>query len=132
MEDKDLQQLFRNFNPEISSSDAFMSNLKRGMDVIEMLRAQNLALKKRNRKAIAIAAACGFVMGVIMTLLFPYVSGWMATLSITLPLSPSLPTISTDVLIWFFMAAVCIITTLNIYEIALAKLKTDYTGQSAL
>lgn len=128
MDDDKIKGLFQGFQPEFSSDMDFMSRLQRSMDAVESVRRQNLALQKRNKLAVAIAALSGFVLGVIMTLLFPIISNWMTTIHFTLP---SLQIAAIDIepshIGMLAMAAVCVILTLNIYELALAKLNPNRT-----
>lgn len=123
MEDDKIKDLFNNFQPELSSSFQFMTKLQKNMETVEILKQHNAALKKRNKFAVAIAAVSGFVMGVIMTLLFPLIGDWVSTFNISIPrLQISAITIDYSFVAWIVMAGVCIITALNAYEIALAKL----------
>lgn len=93
------------------------------MEMVEILKQHDIALKKRNKLAVVIAAVSGFVMGIILTLLFPLIGNWVSTFSISLPhLQISSITIDYSFVGWIVMAGVCIITALNAYEIALAKL----------
>jgi hypothetical protein len=123
MEDDKLRNLFNDFQPELSSSSKFMSKLQKNMEMIEFLKQHDIALKKRNKLAVVIAAVSGFVMGVILTLLFPLIANWISTVSVSLPhLHISNLTIDYSFVAWIIIAGVCIITALNAYEIALAKL----------
>lgn len=62
-------------------------------------------------------------MGFILTLIFPLISSWVTTINISLPHVPTgRITIDYSFVSWIVMAAVCIITSLNAYEIAMAKL----------
>lgn len=123
MEDDKIKDLFSNFNPEISSSFQFMSELKKNMERVEILKQHNRVLRKRNRWAVIIAAASGFVMGIILSLLMPIVVDWLPTLNISIPHS-----LITNLAIdynypaWIITAAVSVITAVNAYEIALALL----------
>jgi hypothetical protein len=123
MEDDKLKELFTNFQPEMSSSLQFMAKLQKNMERVEILKQHSLAIKKRNKLAVCIAAAIGFLMGVILTLLFPLIGSWVSTFSISLPhLQISSFTIDYSFVGWIIMAVTCIITALNAYEIALVKL----------
>ncbi len=123
MEDDKIRNLFDNFEPELSSSFQFMNQLKKNMDAVEIVKQHNVALKKRNRLAVVIAAVSGFIMGVILTLLFPLIGDWVSTFNISIPrLQISTITIDFSFIAWIVMAGVSIITALNAYEIALAKL----------
>lgn len=124
MDDDKLTKLFDNFHPELTSSAQFMSTLKKNMQAVELIMQHNAALKRRNKLAVAIAAACGFISGVIMTLLVPVFTKWLSSISLTIPhLNVSVDIIDFNILAWIIMAGTCIITALNAYEIALAKLK---------
>jgi hypothetical protein len=123
MEDDKLRNLFNDFQPELSSSSQFMTKLQKNMEMVEILKQHDIALKKRNKLAVVIAAVSGFVMGVILTLLFPLITNWVSTFSVSLPhLHISKLTIDYSFVGGIVMAGVCIITALNAYEIALAKL----------
>jgi hypothetical protein len=123
MEDDKLRNLFNDFQPELSSSSQFMTKLQKNMEMVEILKQHDIALKKRNKLAVVIATVSGFVMGVILTLLFPLIGDWVSTVSVSLPhLYISHLTIDYSFVAWIVIAGVCIITALNAYEIALAKL----------
>lgn len=125
MEDDKIKNLFNDFQPELSSSFLFMTQLEKKMEAMEILKQHNAALKRRNRIAVAIAAMTGFVTGIILTLLFPLIGGWMSSFSISLPrLQISAITIDYSFIAWIVMAGVCIISALNAYDIALAKLSS--------
>ncbi len=122
MEDNNIKDLFQDFQPELSSSFQFMTRLRKNMETVEILRQHNVALKKRNKLAVAIAAVSGFVMGVVMTLLLPLIGDWVATFKAPSLLHISSLTIDYSFVTWIVMAVACIITALNAYEIALSKL----------
>lgn len=128
MEDDKIKDLFSGFQPELSPSFKFMERLERNIEAIEIVKEQNIALKRRNKVAVAIAAVSGFAMGVILTLIFPLISNWVATINIPLPhLQSNSITIDYSIVSWIVMAGVCIITSLNAYEIAMAKLTSKDT-----
>jgi len=116
MEEDKIKDLFGSFEPELSPSVQFMNKLQRTMEAVEIVKQHNLALKKRNRLAVIIAAACGVAAGVMSTLLFPLVGDWISTFSLCSM------AIDYKFLAWILLAAVSGVTTLNAYEIALAKL----------
>jgi hypothetical protein len=126
MEDDKLRNLFNDFQPELSSSSQFMTKLQKNMEMVEILKQHDIALKKRNKLAVVIAAVSGFVMGVILTLLFPLIGDRVSTFSVSL-MHISNMTIDYSFVGWIVMAGACIITALNAYEIALAKLAPKET-----
>ncbi len=92
------------------------------MDAVEFVRQYNVSMKRRNKLAVAIAAICGFVMGVIMTLLFPLITEWMTSLNFTLSLhNTQSMTFDFGYLGWMIVAGVSVVTALSAYEITLAR-----------
>ncbi len=125
MDDQKIKELFRDFRPELSSSSQFINRLQRNIDTIEALKQYNTRLRRHNRIAVAIAAACGFVMGMLMTMLLPVISGMLPVFSITLPmLNISDTGIDTGVLAWILIGGTSVITAINTYEIAMSKFST--------
>jgi tetrahydromethanopterin S-methyltransferase subunit F len=76
MEDNQIKELFNAFEPELGATSPFMARLQRNMKAVEWVKQHQQDLKRRNRVAVAIAACCGFAMGVIFTLLFPVIDSW--------------------------------------------------------
>ena len=130
MEEDKLKDIFKEFNPELSSSFQFMTKLQKNMEAVEIVKQYNAAQKKRNKFAVTIAAACGFAVGVILTLLFPLMGDLVSTFSVSLPfLHVSSLTINYSFISWISIAALSVITALNAYDIALAKL--NHTGSTS-
>ncbi|MCM1349511.1 MAG: hypothetical protein NC338_08880 [Firmicutes bacterium] len=123
MNDENIKQIFRNYNPELTPATDFISKLEKNLDMIEAVRQQNIQLKKHNKLAVAIAAICGFIVGTIFALLLPLVGGYLSTLTINEPVIFSASTMISPVTIaWILTALTSIITSVNAYEIAMAKL----------
>lgn len=132
MDNDNLKELFGNFNPGLSSGNDFMARLQQRMDTIDMVRQYNTELRRRNRKAVMIAALAGFIMGVVLTLLMPLAGAWVATLRISVPeLHISTLAIDYRYIAWILLAAISMFTALNTYEIALARLTPKCTGWDA-
>lgn len=113
MEDDKLKVLFKSFDPELSSDINFMAHLQRSMEAIECVRRQNATQRKRNKVAIIIAAASGFIMGIILTLLFPIISNWLTNINASLP-TFKIASINIDpsFIGWIIIAGACIILTI--------------------
>ncbi|MDE6697177.1 MAG: hypothetical protein K2K25_09875 [Muribaculaceae bacterium] len=130
MEEDKLKDIFKEFNPELSSSFQFMTKLQKNMEAVEIVKQYNADQKKRNKFAVTIAAACGFAMGVILTLLFPLIEDFVSNFSVSLPfLHVSNLTINFSFISWISIGALSVITALNAYDIALAKL--THTGSTS-
>lgn len=124
MEDDKIKDIFKEFDPELSSSFQFIAKLQKNMEAMEIIRQYNAAQKRRNKWAVAIAGFSGFAMGVIMTLLFPFITDWVASLNLSLPLShSSTMTFDFSYLVWLLVAAVSVLTAVSVYEIASKNLK---------
>ncbi len=133
MDDDKIKQLFSDFSPEVSDSEQFLRRLDRHLAIAEQVRTQNAALKRRNRVAVVLAAASGFAMGVVLTMIFPYLRGWIASFEITLPrLSYINFSVDYTVLTWVVMAGVCLLTSLSVYEMAVARVSERGSGRSQL
>lgn len=123
MEDDKIKEIFKEFNPYLSSSAQFMNQLKKNMEAMEIVRQYHSVQKKRNKWAVVVAGVCGFAMGVIMTLLFPFITEWISSIQVSLPLfNANNLTINLRYLGWLLVAATSVLTALSVYEIALARL----------
>ncbi len=118
MEDDKLKDIFREFDPELSSSFQFMSRLQKNMEAVEIVKQYHAAQRRRNRWAVAIAGVAGFAVGVIMTLLFPLITEWIASFNFTIALSHS-STLNFDFryLAWLLVAALSVLTPVGVYHV---------------
>ena len=74
MEEEKLESLFADYGKELSSGmddKVFMSRLNSRLQTIETLKAETAGMRRRNRRAIAIAAVAGFICGFVAALLVP-------------------------------------------------------------
>lgn len=123
MKDDDFKEIFKDFNPELSSSFQFMTKLKKNMETVEIVKQYTSAQKKRNKIAVALAGICGFAMGVILTLLYPIIEDRLASFRLTLPTwQASSLTIDFSYIGWMLVAGASVLTALSVYEIALIRL----------
>ena len=70
MEDQDIKNIFENFTPDISPSFDFMKRVNDNLRVIEKIKADVGRERKRNRIAVVVALAVGFVCGVISVCIY--------------------------------------------------------------
>lgn len=119
MEDEKIKDIFKEFDPELSSSFQFITKLQKNMEAMEIVRQYNETQKRRNKWAVAIAGICGFAMGVIMTLLLPFITDWVASISFALSLPP---TLNFTYIVWLLIATVSVLTTVSVYEVALKSI----------
>ena len=120
MEDDKFKDIFKEFNPELSSSFQFMTKLEKNMEAMEIVKLYDATQKKRNKIAVALAGVCGFAMGVILTLLYPFIVEMLASFRFTLPTwNASTMTINLSHIGWLLVAAISVLTSLSVYEITL-------------
>lgn len=133
MEDDKIKDLFCNFRPDLGPDALFMAKLEKSMEAIELVRRHTAALRRRNRIAVAVAAFAGFAVGVALTLLFPFVGAWCSTVHLSIPtVVASTITIDWRIWAWIIIAGVCIATSVNAYEITLARLDAKASRESEI
>lgn len=72
-EDQKIREMLTGFRPEQEKSEVdFMACLQQKMDTVDTVKEYCLTEKRRNRRAVIIAAIAGVLTGVGLTLLTPY------------------------------------------------------------
>lgn len=64
--DKTLEQLFESFNPDLGSSDAFMSSLNRKLEAVEYVKQMQASQQVRHKRALLIAFGAGMVASLVL------------------------------------------------------------------
>lgn len=123
MEEDKLTLLFRDFDPELSPDAPFIDRLGRSLDAVELVKRQQLAERRRNKRAVLVAAVAGFVAGVVFAILLPFVATWLSAVHVSLP-SFGLPDLIIDfrLVAWMAAASTAVLISVNAYEIALARM----------
>jgi tetrahydromethanopterin S-methyltransferase subunit F len=86
-EDDEIKKIFAGFEPDISPDNAFMNRLLRNMEMVEDVKRQNLVLRKNNKIAMAVASLVGFVVGIVFTLVSPYVTETLSMIQVAMSLT---------------------------------------------
>lgn len=125
MEDDKLKSLFANFEPELSSDFRFMNKLQRNLNSVEMIKQHNAEVRARSKKAVAIAAVVGFIVGFMFSLSLPYLNHAVSNWQLTLPSESMLNTFANNFtsIAWLVIGGTSVIAALNSYEISLSLLK---------
>lgn len=71
MEDN-LQEIFRNYRPKLSSDDDFMSALRKNMRMVDAVKEQVKVGRRNTRKAMMGAGLAGFVFGMLSMAFYPF------------------------------------------------------------
>lgn len=123
MEEDKLTSLFAEFRPELSSDRQFMNRLTRNMESVEIVKRRMAEMRARNRRAIAVAAVVGFVVGFLFSLALPYLSGLVADWQLTLP-EESVMSVAADyfaVIAWGVTGATAVIAAINTYDMMTSR-----------
>lgn len=125
MEDDKLKFLFTNFEPELSSDFKFMNKLERNLNSVEIIKRHTAEVRSRNKKAVAIAAFAGFIVGFVFSLFLPYLSNAASDWQSTLPggYIMNLFADSFTIIAWAVIAGTSVLAAINTYEVSLSLLK---------
>ena len=122
MDDQFFKELFKSYEPRLSSDNQFIDRLERKLEAVETLKEHNAALRKRCRKAIIAAAIAGFATGIAFSLGMPYIAQSFSNLKLHLPDYSLLQTLAgnSQLLMWPIACATSLFIAINTYEISLS------------
>ena len=109
MNDDKLKDIFAGFNPEISDSADFMARLNRNLELAEIARQRIEVARRRNKRAVIIAAIAGFCGGVMSTLCYPAIQRLISSFTVE-----SAPTLS-----YILLSVVTLGLTYAAYDLAM-------------
>ena len=130
MEDDKLKSLFSNFEPELSSDLLFMNKLQRNLNSVELIKQHTVEVRSRSRKAVAIAAIVGFIVGFLFSLSLPYLSEAVSNWQLTLPSESVMNVFANNftIIAWLVIGGTSVFAALNSYELSLSLLKPKETN----
>ncbi len=130
MEDDKLKSLFSNFEPELSSDSLFMNNLQHNLNSVEIVKQHTAEIRSRSKKAIAIAALVGFIVGFLFSLLLPYLIDAVSNWQLTLPSESILNAFAKKftIIAWLVIGGTSVFISLNTYEVSLSLLNPKETS----
>lgn len=125
MEDDKLKSLFSNFEPELSSDFLFMNKLQRNLNSVELIKQHTAEVRSRSRKAVAIAAIVGFIVGFLFSLSLPYLTDAVSNWQLTLPSESVMNVFANNftIIAWLVIGGTSVFAALNSYEVSLSLLK---------
>ena len=129
MDDDKIKDLFGNFDPELSSDSLFMSRLQRNMDRVEFVHRHNAEQRSRNKKAVAIAAFIGFLIGSLFSLTLPYLGDALESMHLERPDSQFISFMSQYYLTLglLIVGATSVFAAVNAYDLSLFLLRPKDT-----
>lgn len=123
MDDEKLKDIFSDFNPRLTSGPLFMARLQRSLDAVEIVKQRSELMRRQNKRAVGIAAACGFAAGMLAATLLPLLGAWLSAVEIHLPafadVSLSIPM---QTIYWAVAACVAGSTAYNAYIVTQSRL----------
>ena len=124
MEDDKLKSLFSKFEPELSTDFRFMNKLQRNLNSVEVIKQHTAEVRSRNKKAVAIAAFVGFVVGFLFSLSLPYLCNAVSNWQLTLPSESIMNAFANNfsIIAWLIIGGASVLAALNSYEISLSLL----------
>ncbi len=130
MEDDKLKSLFSNFEPELSSDFLFMNKLQRNLNSVELIKQHTVEVRSRSRKAVAIAAIVGFIVGFLFSMSLPYLSEAVSNWQLTLPSESVMNVFANNftIIAWLVIGGTSVFAALNSYELSLSLLKPKETN----
>ena len=130
MEDDKLKSLFSNFEPELSSDFLFMNKLQWNLNSVELIKQHTAEVRSRSRKAVAIAAIVGFIVGFLFSLSLPYLSEAVSNWQLTLPSESVMNVFANNftIIAWLVIGGTSVFAALNSYELSLSLLKPKETN----
>lgn len=125
MEDDKLKSLFSNFEPKLSSDSLFMNKLQRNLNSVELIKQHTAEVRSRSRKAVAIAAIVGFIVGFLFSLSLPYLTEAVSNWQLTLPSESVMNVFANNftIIAWLVIGGTSVFSALNSYEVSLSLLK---------
>ncbi len=123
MEDDKIKDLFAAFTPELTSDTGFMRRLERNMEAVEIVKRRNAEVRRSNRRAVVLAALTGFVCGVVLTLLMPFISPLIVSAAGALRLpfidAEAISSVA-NIVCWIIVGAAAVAASLSTYESAMS------------
>ena len=125
MEDDKLKSLFSNIEPELSSDFLFMNKLQRNLNSVELIKQHTAEVRSRSRKAVAIAAIVGFIVGFLFSLSLPYLTDAISNWQLTLPSESVMNVFANNftIIAWLVIGGTSVFAALNSYEVSLSLLR---------
>ncbi len=122
MDDDKLKELFQNFNPELPSDSLFIARLRRSMNAVELVKERQAALRRKSRRAVAVAAVVGCLVGCMLTLICLWVGDCDFIVRLRIAgLTSEAIVVNYKAIGWGVIGIASVLTAMNAYEVALAK-----------
>ncbi len=117
MQDDELKDIFNSYRPELSSKDSFMERLQYKLDAVEIIRDKMAFQRRKDVRAAWLAGACGLIVGILLTLAYPYMLKLSALICSALSLMGGASNIVGNILCCIFIGAVSFASFFAVYDL---------------
>ncbi len=117
MQDDVLKDLFNSYRPELTSEDSFMKCLQYKLDAVELIRDKMASQRRKDIRATWIAAICGLIVGILLTLVYPFMLKLSALICSALSLMGGASNIVGNILCCIFIGAVSFASFFAVYDL---------------
>ena len=126
MEEEKIKSIFLNYKPELSSDLQFMSKLERNLNSVDIIKRHATKERSENRKAMAIAALAGFIVGFIFSMTLPYLTHAASLWQLSLPQDSVMKVITDNFAIfaWLIIGGAASFASMNTYGLALSVFRS--------
>ncbi len=122
MDNDKYKDLFDDFRPELTPDFSFIGRLEEKLDSVEFIREQQRNVARSNRRALAVAAAVGFAVGIVFMLIMPFISDMAANMQTRAEGNEVLELLldNYQIIMGLVICVTSAFTALNAYEISLS------------
>ena len=124
MEEDRLKDIFKEYEPDLSSRMAFMERLERNLNAVEIIHQENAMATKRNRLAVTFASMAGFLVGFLFSFALPYISNMIAEIEDSISTNSVLSNLNAilefqSVIAWVIIGAFSVFTSIGTYNMVI-------------
>lgn len=125
MDDNKLKSLFSEFNPELLSDVEFLSKLNNSLITIDLIKQHLTDTRLRNKLALVIGLVAGFIVGIMFSILLPYLKDIVSNWQMMQPNEPILNIFENNftAIAYIVIGTTSVLATLNTYEVSLFLMK---------
>lgn len=110
-----IRQLFEESIPNLPSDKIFMERIETGIRAIETVKADFSQIKKQNRISALLSCGVGFISGIVLTLLYPFITTLIQEgIFSFMKFSQGYEVIS-KMLAWCIIAIICVAISIGTY-----------------
>lgn len=120
MQEDTLKDIFKNYEPELSSRMDFMNRLERNLDAVELIHKENAKAMKRNKLAVTVASATGLITGIVFSILMPYLNKLMSNIGHYFSTEAQFLNTFADyyqIILWLIIGTLSVVVSLCTYKI---------------